>query len=560
MPEASLQQILETALGHQQAGRMAQAVEAYRQLLKLNPNIPEVCNNLGIALASQRKFGEAIDAYRQALALRPRYFEVLNNLGATLQKLGRHDEAISVYREALQLNPNTAALHNNLGNALQESGRLDQAILSLRRALVLQPNFPQASSNLGHALSAQDKMTEAILVHRQEITLRPKDLDAHINLGNALSKEGQHQAALAALQTAVALDPQSPDAHNNLGHALQRNGEINAAISEYHRALAIQPDHPLAHWNLSSALLLIGDYPQGWQEYEWRWRVKELAMTYRDFSLPQWNGQDLQGKRILLHTEQAYGDAIQFVRFTQMVAPLGAKILLECRPPLAKLFQTIPGIEQIIPFGDSLPKFDLQCPLLSLPGVFKTTLQTIPNQTPYLFPADSEIKKWAERFPPNDTHLKVGLAWAGRKTPDPRRAVPPILLSPLGKIPGVHFFSLNKPESSSTPILQPDFALTDWTAELKDFADTAALIANLDLVITVDTSIAHLAGALGKPTWVLLKSVPDWRWLLNRSDSPWYPTIKLFRQPTHSDWQTPIQQIAQSLATFANLNHNSRSR
>jgi len=328
-------------------------------------------------------------------------------------------------------------------------------------------------------------------------------------------------------------------------------GRIDEAIAACRQAIALNPDYAEFHFNLALSLLTSGDFQQGWEEYEWRWKCKEFPSPARDFAQPQWDGCPLEGRTLLLHTEQGHGDALQFIRYFPLVEQRGGKILIECYAELQRLFRTTAGRCQVVVRGQPLPAFDLHSPLLSLPRVFGTNLANIPNTVPYLRADPEDAGRWQRRLADDSALVKVGLAWAGRPTHtnDRNRSIKLARLAPLGQLPGVRFFSLQKGEvaaEAKTP--PPGMELVDWTEELKDFAETAALIANLDLVVAVDTAVVHLAGAMGKPVWVLLPFGSDWRWLLERQDSPWYPSMRLFRQSRIGDWDSVIARVVEALS------------
>jgi hypothetical protein len=345
----------------------------------------------------------------------------------------------------------------------------------------------------------------------------------------------------------VRLRPNYPEAHNNLGAALYALGRPAEAEASYHEALRLRANYPEVHNNLAYALLLAGRFEEGWKEYEWRWKAKPLWIGARDFSAPLWRGEAIGDRTILLHSEQGLGDTLQFCRYAPLVV-CGAGIILEVQAPLVRLLSRLAGVTEIVARGDGLPPFDLHCPLMSLPLAFGTTLETVPAATPYLSADPALAANWQERLVGLDG-LRVGLVWAGRRwlnfpaaaAVDRRRSIALKVLAPLGEVSGVSFVSLQKDGPAAEAADPPHgLMLHDFTAYLHDFEDTAALIANLDLVISVDTSIAHLAGALGKPVWLLNRFDTCWRWLLNRDDSPWYPTLRQFRQPRAGDWNSAV--------------------
>jgi tetratricopeptide (TPR) repeat protein len=533
-------------------GQLDEAIAACRQAIALRPNYAEAHINLGNALKDKGQLDEAIAAYRRAIALRGNYAEAHSNLGTALRDKGQLDEAIAAYRQAVFLRPNYPEVHNNLGVARKDKGQVEEAIADFRRAIALRPDYAEAHNNLGGVLKTKGQLDEAIASYRQAIRFNPDLTEAHYNLGNALREIAQLNEAIASYRQAIRLKPGFADAHGNLGIALRSNGQLDEAIAAYRQALALSPNLPEAHHNLSLAILARGDFQQGWEEYEWRWKCKDFPPP-RNFAQPQWDGCPLEGRTLLVHTDQGLGDGIQFIRYLPLAAQRGGRIILECHAELQRLFQTIAGRCQIVVRGQPLPAFDLHCPLLSLPRVFRTNLANIPKDVPYLHADVEGAKRWQQRLASHSPMVKVGLAWAGSPIHknDRDRSMKLARLAPLGQVPGARFFSLQKGEAAAeAKSPPPGMELVDWTQELKDFADTAALIDNLDLVIAVDTAVAHLAGAMGKPVWTLLPFASDWRWLLQRQDSPWYPSMRLFRQPCIGDWDSIIVRVVDTLALW----------
>jgi tetratricopeptide (TPR) repeat protein len=531
-------------------GQFDEAIAAYRQAIALNPNLPEVHSNLGNALKNKGQLDEAIAAYRQAIALNPNLSEAHNNLGVTLKEKGQLDEAIAALRQAIALNPNLSEANTNLGIALQDKGQLDEAIAAHRRVIAGNPTLPEARYNLGNALQDKRQLDEAIAAYRQAIALRPNYAEAHSNLGNALRDKGQLDEAIAAHRRAIALNPSLAEGHSNLGIALKDKGQLDEAMAAFRQAISVRPNYAEAHVNLSLSLLTSGYFQQGWEEHEWRWKCREFPSPRRHFAQGQWDGSPLEDRTLLLHAEQGVGDAIQFIRYLPLVAQRGGKIIIECHTALQRLFRTVAANCQVVVPSQSLPAFDLHCPLLSLPRVFGTNLGNIPNTVPYLRADAEDARRWQDRLAGHSSIVKVGLGWAGNPAHknDRNRSMKLARLAPLGQAPGVRFFSLQKGAAATEAKTPPaGMELVDWTQELKDFADTAALIANLDLVIAVDTAVAHLAGAMGKPVWTLLPYAADWRWMLERRDSPWYPTMRLFRQPYGGDWDSVIARVVEAL-------------
>jgi Tfp pilus assembly protein PilF len=461
---------------------------------------------------------EAAREYLGALELHPGFFEAAFNLGVLFQEMGRSDEAVGCYRHALQCKPDLAPAWGNLGVALRDTGRVQDAVSSFRRALRLQPGEPDVLNNLGNALLAQHQYSEAIACFRDSLLRAPANPGINLNLGNAL----------------------------------RCSGRMGEAIQSLRRALELQPDLAEAHWDLAFALLLQGDLAQGFQEYEWRWRRPDFPL--RRFASALWLGEDLAGRTLLVHTEQGAGDNIQFARFIGQLPQRGARVLLECPPSLAALFESVDGVSRVIPKGDPLPEVDFHLPLLSLPQRLGVTLETIPTRTPYLQPPANRCVVLPPPHCPQDVRLKIGLAWRGnpQHPNDHQRSLPLALLEPLFAVPNVAFYDLQLapgPQFAGEGAKQP--ALVPLEGLLRDFADTASVVSQLDLVIAADTSVAHLAGAQGRTAWILLPFAPDWRWMLAREDTPWYPTLRLFRQPTPGDWATVVRRVRDALLVLA---------
>lgn len=526
-------------------GRTEDAMAAYRQALAIAPDLPEANNNLANLLRAGGQMNEAIACYRKVVSARPDLLQVWINLAETAHMKGDMPLAAEAYQHVLAQAPSNAEAWNNLGNVMQSLGHLDHTVEAYEKALGLRPNFPEAHQNLGQALVKLGRLDQAIAAFRQAIALRPDYAEANRSLGNALRDADQIDQSIAAHNQSIQINSNSPVAHSDLGNALRDAGQFDEAIAAYRKAISVQPDYAPAHFNLGLNLLLRGELREGWAEHDWRWRINELGLFQPFLSRPKWTGDDLAGRAILLHAEQGFGDSIQFARFVPLVARRGGKIILYCQPELTRLFKQLEGVDRIISPPEPPPEHDVQCALMSLPGVFDTTLETIPADIPYLR-ADPELSaRWRERAMKTEAWLRVGLAWSGRKehTNDRRRSLSLAALAPLLQSPNVVFFGLGKEQVEQTSVI-------DLSSELTDFADTAALIDNLDLVISVDTAVAHLAGAMGKPVWTMLPFIPDWRWLLGRDDSPWYPTMKLFRQPRAGDWSTVVEAISKSLETF----------
>jgi len=531
--------------------RVAEGIECYRRAIALKPDYAEAHNNLGTALLAQGNFDEAAESHRRAVAAKPDYVEAYNNLALALNKLGRNEEAVESLRRAIEVRPGYAAAHVNLGNLVREQGDLDTAIDWYRKAIAAEPGLVDAHTGLAFALQQRGRLAEAAKSYRRALELKPDHADALCNLGALLNGFDRHEEAAENYRRVLADHPDHVAAHCNMGVALMARNEIGGAVGCYRRAIGVNPEFADAHWNLSLAQLVQGDFANGWRGYEWRLRTKRHAP--RGFEQPVWDGGPLAGQTILLHREQGLGDTIQFMRYAPLVAARGGRVVLEVQPPLARLAAGVKGVAEIVVAGATPPHFDLHCPLLSLPDRFATTLATIPAELPYLTPDPEAAEHWRLKLG-QGAGLKVGIAWAGNRSHknDRNRSVAIEGLLPILEVPGIRWFSLQVGERAGDVARLPIGMVADLSDQLGDFGDTAAVIANLDLVIAVDTAVVHLAGALGRPVWAMLAFAPDWRWLLDREDSPWYPSLRLFRQARPGDWDSVLLQIRQALGQRTN--------
>ncbi len=438
-----------------------------------------------------------------------------------------------------------------LGVALMQAGDAAAAAAEYREALNLDPRFFEARLNLGSALTALGRVEEAIAEYQSAARQRPDSAEAQLNLSNALRDGWQIDAAIAAARRAIELKPVLAEAHLVLGAALACHGDFAGAIAGYRKAIALRPDYATAHLNCALAELVMENFALGWPEYEWRRRCAAVIEP-RPFSQPAWNGEDLSGKTILLYGEQGLGDAIHFIRYAPLLAKRGAKVVVEVTKPLLRLLGSVAGIDRLIAWGGDSGAFDFHCPLPSLPGIFATDLQSIPAEIPYLSADTGAVQTWRGRIAATNDELQVGLAWAGSRENrnDRNRSIALETFAALSAAPGVCFHSL---QITPPPPADSPLKIRDWSAHITDLADTAALVANLDLIISVDTAVAHLAGAMGKRLWLLLPFPPDWRWMLDREDSPWYPTARLFRQKTAGDWNGVIDRVVDELGKLTSL-------
>ena len=524
-------------------GRPAEAVEAFRSALRRSSYLPAAYEPLARALDGAGRRGEAAAAFRAAALARPDSPMVQFDLGRTLFATGRAAEALAAFGRAVRLRPDWAEAHGGTARALAQLGRHQEALAACAAALSRQPDLASAHATRADVLKAMMCPDEAVSAYRLAIALAPHQAAVQVHLGDTLLQLGRPAESATACRAALALAPTAA-AHNNLGNALKAMGHVAEAGPRYAAALALAPEDPLIRLNHALALLTLGRFEEGWEEYEWRWRKSSFTSPRRSFTAPLWDGSPLAGRTILVHAEQGLGDTLQFARYLPLVAASAGRLLVECQSPsLRPLLERIPGVAAVFAMGEELPPFDLQVPLLSLPRLCGTTLETIPAQLPYLEPDPARLSLWGERLAQLGG-VRVGLAWAGKPNPDPFRSCTLNALAPLWEVPCVTFYSL---QPGCSPGDADGLELVDLTAQINDFADTAALIAHLDLVISIDTSVAHLAGALGKPVWLMLPKAGDWRWLTERPDSPWYPTMRIFRQKRQGEWGDVVQRVAEAL-------------
>lgn len=568
-----------------QQGNRDEAATLLKKTIALKPDHVGACNNLGATLQSQRKLSEAVIIYEQIIKLQPEYVEAHINLGNVFQELGRLEDAIGCYKRAISLKPDHAEAHYNLAGTLKNNHKLDEAASSYRRAIEIDPHHADAHNNLGAILQEQDKLNEAIACFVKAISLKPDYAEAHNNLGTTFQELGRLDEAMASYHKAIEIMPDHAEVHNNIGTVFQEQGKLEASIEKYKKAIALAPDHAKAHNNIGAALqeqgkyneamafyrqaitlkpdyaeahlnrsfilMLMGNLEEGWPEYEWRLRTKDRIP--RTFPQPEWDGVPLQGKSVLVHAEQGFGDTIQFVRYLPMIKARGGRVIFECQKTLLRLLKNNMGIDEIVEQSlnyEQLKQFDVHIPLLSLPGIFGIKKDTLSSAAPYIKVDPDLVTQCRSRLSDHGA-FNVGIVWTGKtsyKYVYYKRSCSLSDFAPLADIPGLAFYSLQKGPASKEAEKPPHgMKIIKLDDELNDFTDTAALIANMDLVISIDTSVAHLAGAVGKPVWNLLSFAPDWRWFPNRIDSPWYPTMRLFRQTQPNDWNDVFRQVKKAL-------------
>jgi tetratricopeptide (TPR) repeat protein len=529
-------------------GRHEEALASYRAALALTPDNAGTLFNQGNALKDLGRYEEAVATYDQALALEPDHAPALCNRGIALHEMKRFDAALASFDETLAFAPDIAEAHLNRGNVLNDLKRHDEAVASYDSALRLRPDYAEALSNRGIALHALDRNHEALGSFDRALTFKPDYPEALSHRGATLDAMKRPDEALESYARAIALKPDYADAYGNRGATLYNLKRLDEALADFDRALALRPDLPEVHWNQAAARLITGDFERGFAEYEWRWQREAMIAVKRDFPQPLWRGEDITGKTILVHSEQGLGDSIQFCRYIPALAARGARVILEVDAPLRRLMTTLSGAGEVRTKGSRLPDFDTHCPLLSLPLAFGTRLDTVPSVTPYLHTQADDVAAWEARLAAT-RRPRVGLAWSGNPDHqrDAERSIALEALLPLLDV-DASFVSVQKDvRAADAAVLAERGDILQVGDALNDFADTAALLSQLDLVIAVDTSVTHLAGAMAKPVWVLLPFIPDWRWLLDRETSPWYPTARLFRQDESRSYDGVIARVREAL-------------
>jgi Flp pilus assembly protein TadD len=528
-------------------GNLDEAAAAFRDALRLRPDSADLHRGLGAALARQGKRDDAAACFQRALHWRPDGGELYNELGLAFLQQDRCAEAERHIRRAAELKPDSAEMHNNLGVALARQKKHDEAVGCFRQAVRLEPRYVEAHTNLGFVLRDSGRLDDALASCREAVRLRPAFAEAHNNLGIVLARRGEVEQAEASYRRAIEIKPDLANAHNNLGTILGALNRHAEALASFEDALRHDPRLDEARYNRSLTRLTLGRWEDGWPEFEYRESMRE-----RSFRQPRWDGTSLAGRTILLHTEQGLGDTFQFVRFADPVRQQGGKVLLECPPPMVPLLKGCRSIDRVIARGTPLPPFDVHASLLSLPVLLGTTLETLPAKVPYLFADPGLVERWGVALG-RIRAFRIGIAWQGSPThvADRFRSVPLAEFRPLAAIDGVQLISLQKEHNEELADVADRFVVIDLAQQLDGgsgaFMGTAAAMSHLDLVVTCDTAVAHLAGGMGVPTWVVLPYSADWRWMLDRDDSPWYPTVRLFRQPRRGDWREVFGRVAEEV-------------
>ncbi|MDB5335027.1 MAG: hypothetical protein JWN70_646 [Planctomycetaceae bacterium] len=515
---ATTSQILASAVQHHQACRLDQAAQLYRQILQAEPKQADAWHLLGVASS----------------------------------QAGRHEVAADCINRAIALNPKAAAFYGNLGNVYTSLGKIEDAVNAYQQALQLKPDFVEARLNLGIALKDQGQLELALASFQQALRQQPENPIAHNHLGVVYREQGKLEVAVDSYRRALQLNPNFADAHNNLANVLNDLGRFEDSIASYRQAIRLKPDYAEAHLSLATVLLLTGKLKEGWAEYEWRFVCRRPELP--EFHKPRWDGSPLNGRTIVLYGEQGFGDKLQFMRYAPLVKARGGRVVVACNKALMPLLSRCAGIDEFVPVPDGdLPPFDVYSPLLSLPGILGTTLETIPAEIPYLFADPELVQAWKEKLS-RTSAFKIGIVWQGSKYSQGARGRSIALkqFAPLGKVAGIQLYSLQCGEGiEQIAEMQGQLQIDDFEGRLDTqtgpFMDTAAVMRNLDLVITADTSIGHLAGGLGVPVWVAVPFIPDWRWFGDFQTTAWYPNLRLFRQEQIGDWDGVFERIAEEL-------------
>lgn len=612
--------INQRAISIAQQGRLHEAEAEFRRVIQLDPDYAEAYNNLGNTLFYQGKLDEAAANYERALQLWPTFANAHCNLANIHKEQGKLDQAEAGYRHALKLSPHLPDAHNNLGTTLVEQGRLEEAEACYRQAVLLRPDFLEALNSLGdvlreqrrfeealaicqhllrlrpdyaeayntigNTLKDQDKLEDALAQYQQALRLKPDMAQVHVNVGLVLALQGKPEEALESYRRSLYYKPNYAEAYNGMGTVLRDQGKMQESLVCYQKAVQLKPDYAEAHWNGALSYLALGNFEQGWPEYEWRWRCREFRKHKKDFPRPRWDGGDLRGRTILLHSEQGLGDTIQFIRYAALVKERGGHVIVQCQKRLMKLLAGCAGIDKLVPEGAELPHFDVHASLLSLPAILRTTFDTIPARVPYLTADPALVEDWRQEIAKSEKRLmaeskeqravsqnntvagsplsvlrsplKIGIAWQGNPEhkSDRERSIALGQFAPLARLEGVRLFSLQKgPGVDQLEAAGKHLGIIDLGSRLDEesgpFMDTAAVMQSLDLVIASDSAVGHLAGASGVPIWLVLAFVPDWRWMMDRDDSPWYPTMRLFRQKRMGDWGEVFERIVRELSVFS---------
>jgi tetratricopeptide (TPR) repeat protein len=537
--------------------QLDEAAKCFRHALELDPKCYDALNNLGIVLKRLEQWPEALTAFQSAISLRPEGAEAHYNMGNCLRAMGDLRGAADAFCAAVRHQRGYYAAYNNLAITLLDLGRVDESIAACRRAIEIDPSIPSGWENLGLGLDRAGQPEDAIKALREAIRLDPNFTSAHTHLGVVLLEIGRLAESLECQLRAVELDPTNARFHNRLGNVLAAGGRFDEALEAYRKAIAYDQSSIEAHVNLGIYLMLVGRFDEGLHEYEWRLKMDNSGAAR--FATPLWDGKPFPGRTLLIWAEQGYGDAIQMARFIPRARALGGTVVVECREPLRRLFEPLSGVGSVVLLGNELPPHDFHLPMMSLMRVFRESRPPISNDIPYISAPKDAQDRLVHAFR-QGRQMRAGIVWKGSITNqnDRNRSIPfEEIRALLSQSKNISFYSLQVESDVASASLEA-LRVVDLSPYLADFADTAGAMTHLDLVISVDTAAAHLAGAVGKPVWVMLPYSPDWRWMLNREDSPWYPTMRLFRQKSPEDWGGVIEKIVVALRDFADSHGHRR--
>ncbi|MCX5922288.1 MAG: tetratricopeptide repeat protein [Candidatus Dependentiae bacterium] len=553
----SEQEYLDLAKTYAKHNNQNKALEYYQKALTENPTNFEACFNSASIFYSQDNPTNAIIFYKKAIALNPNSPAAWFNVGMSYNQDGNTDQAMVAFKKTIELNPSHSKAHQHLASIYEKQKNIPLALVHNKISLTFDPNNVETLRKTANLLKQSDNFEEAIPLFQRALASDPKNIHTMLDLANTYNMIDDLDAALTWYQQILEINPAINEARYNYAFTLKKQGHFIQAMEIYKELIAIKPTYAQPHFSLSLAYLSLGDFEHGWQEYEWRWAA--YNETPKKFNAPLWQGEDIQGKTILLYSEQGLGDTFQFIRYAKLISEQGGTVIFQAQKPLKTILSLCPYIHRVVIAGDSIPHIDYQIPLMSLPLIFKTTVDTVPAALPYLYANDTLITDWHKKLA-HDTNFKIGICWQGNanySTQFLRRTVAAKSIhvkefAALGDIPGISLYSLQKMNGSEQ--LQEIRSLINikefdgnFDQDHGRFMDTAAVIKNLDLVITVDTSISHFAAALGCPTWILLPEPPDWRWMIDRKDTPWYPNVRLFKQPTLGDWQSVFAAVGVAL-------------
>lgn len=551
MTDHEAERTVQGAVALLRAGRAHDAAQLFQTVVAERPQHAHALNGLGLSSLAANEPENAATYFARAANADPANVGFQMNLGTALMKQRRFVEAEQAYRNVLARAPEDANAQSNLAIVLAQLGRVDEAIASAHKAIAINPGMIGAHTNLAGFLKQKGLYAEAVEAYKAGLDLAPSHSGLLSEYATYLGRAGRLEEALQTLQQAIRAAPSSSQVYMNLAFLLQGELRMDEAVDAYRKAKELAPENALCHMNLGVALLMAGQWEEGLQEYEWRLKNRDLYTS--TFTPNRWDGSDPAGKTLVIRSEQGIGDSFNFIRYAYPIAQRGAKVIVEAHAPAARLIASAPGVAQVFVQGQAPPRADFEIPIASLPLVAQVRPDSIFAPVPYLKAEQDRVEAWAERMKQYPAKIKVGIVWAGsnQNPRDASRSMKLMDFAPLASVSGVRLFGLQKGIAAMQIFSAgPSMGIVDFAPFLNSFDDTAAALMNLDLLISVDTSVAHLAGALGKPVWLLIERVPDWRWMLNRSETAWYPTMKLFRQPRRGDWETVIQQVVQELSRF----------